>query len=59
MYLIANIADDREKQNVRKNDAFFAYDKKIVFWAFFTSERNEMKLFPTVGDAQLYSYLRG
>ena len=53
MYLISNIAVDTEKRNVRKNDAFFAYDEKIVFWAFFTSERNEMKPFPTVSDAQL------
>ena len=54
MYLIANIAVDTEKRNVRKNDAFFAHGEKIVFWAFFTSERNEMKPFPTVSDAQLY-----
>ena len=53
MYLIANIAVDKEKRNVRKNDAFFAYDEKIGFWAFFTSERNEMKPYPTVRDAQL------
>ena len=52
MYLIANIAVDKEKRNVRKN-AFFAYDKKIVFLAFFTSERNKMKPFPIVRDAQL------
>ena len=57
MYLIANIAVDKEKRNVRKNDAFFAYDEKIVFWAFFTSERNEMKPYPTVRDAQLYLLL--
>ena len=52
-YLLANTAVDTEKRNVRKNDAFLAHDKKIVFWAFFTSERNEMKPFPTVSDAQL------
>ena len=53
-YLLANTAVDTEKRNVRKNDAFLAHGEKIVFWAFFTSERNEMKPFPTVSDAQLY-----
>ena len=53
-YLIANTAVDTEKRNFRKNDTFFAHGEKIVFWAFFTSERNEMKPFPTVSDAQLY-----
>ena len=53
MYLIADIAVDTKKRNLRKNDAFLAHGEKIVFWAFFTSERNEMKPFPTVGDAQL------
>ena len=53
-YLLANTAVDTEKRNVRKNDAFFAHGEKIVFWAFFTSERNKMKPFPTVSDAQLY-----
>ena len=54
MYLIADIAVDTEKRNFRKNDAFLAHGKKIVFWAFFTSERNEMKPFPAVSDAELY-----
>ena len=53
MKLIANTAVDTEKRNVQKNKAFFAHDEKIFFWAFFTSERNEMKSFPTMSDAQL------
>ena len=53
MYLIPYKAVDTEKPNVRENDAFLAHDEKIVFWAFFTSERNEMKPFPTASDAQL------
>ena len=52
-YLLANTAVDTKKRNVRKNDAFLIHDEKIVFLAFFTSERNEMKPFPRVRDAQL------
>ena len=52
-YLFANTAVDTEKRNVRKNDAFFAQVEKIGFLAFFTSERNEMKPFPIMSDAQL------
>ena len=53
MYLIGITPVDTEKRNVRKNDAFLAHGGKIVFRAFFTSERNKMKPVPTVRDAQL------